>query len=190
MAIYDNNGTTNAELGKVYDNNGTTNTQIGKVYDNNGTTDSLIYSAELVIYKNGAIDSEIGGFTTYNSNSGGTYSTSGTYLTISRPYAGNVIPLTYVKGNKAIDLTSYSTLTFTGYLEAGNGHYVGFDTRSNLDWGSNPQLPAAYVNITATSATSYTLDVSGLSGKYYLWLVEFNTVYQAGGMKLNNIVLK
>lgn len=45
MAIYDNNGTTNAEIGKLYDNDGTTDYQIGKVYDNNGTTDSLIYQS-------------------------------------------------------------------------------------------------------------------------------------------------
>ena len=49
MAIYDNNGTTNYEIGKLYDNNGTTNYQIGKVYDHNGTTNSLIYTAEKLL---------------------------------------------------------------------------------------------------------------------------------------------
>lgn len=49
MAIYDNNGTTNYEIGTLYDNNGTTSYQIGKVYDNNGTTSSLIYNAEYLI---------------------------------------------------------------------------------------------------------------------------------------------
>lgn len=58
MAIYDNNGSTNAEIGKLYDNNGTTSTQIGKVYDNNGTTNSLIYQSETKyvntpVYKSG-----------------------------------------------------------------------------------------------------------------------------------------
>ena len=46
MPIYDNDGTTSHEIGKLYDNNGSANAQIGKVYDNNGTTNSLIYSAE------------------------------------------------------------------------------------------------------------------------------------------------
>lgn len=47
MAVYDNNGTANAEIGKLYDDDGTTNYQIGKVYDNDGTTDSLIYTSAI-----------------------------------------------------------------------------------------------------------------------------------------------
>lgn len=49
MAIYDNNGTNNYEIGSLYDNDGTTNYQIGKFYDNDGTTNSLIYSSEKII---------------------------------------------------------------------------------------------------------------------------------------------
>lgn len=56
MAIYDNNGTTNYEIGKLYDNDGTTNHQIGKVFDWDGTTNSLIYSAEKPIFDNGIVD--------------------------------------------------------------------------------------------------------------------------------------
>ncbi|MBR6518753.1 MAG: hypothetical protein IKT63_03670, partial [Oscillospiraceae bacterium] len=52
MAIYDNNGTTDCEIGKIYDNNGTTDYQIGKVYDNNGTVDSLVYTSSSVIVPN------------------------------------------------------------------------------------------------------------------------------------------
>lgn len=50
MPIYDNNGTTNYEIGKLYDNNGTTNYQIGKVYDNDGTASHLIYQAQSDTY--------------------------------------------------------------------------------------------------------------------------------------------
>lgn len=46
MPIYDSDGTTNYQIGKVYDSDGTTNHQIGKVYDNDGTVNSLIYTAE------------------------------------------------------------------------------------------------------------------------------------------------
>lgn len=46
MPIYDYDGTTSTQIGKVYDYNGTTSTQIGKVYDYDGTTSTLIYSAE------------------------------------------------------------------------------------------------------------------------------------------------
>ena len=60
MAIYDNNGTTNYEIGKLYDNDGTTNHQISKVYDNDGTASSLIYnSAPESIYQNGTLNSEV-----------------------------------------------------------------------------------------------------------------------------------
>lgn len=44
--IYDNNGTTNLEIGKLYDNNGSSNFQITEVYDNNSTSNSLIYKDE------------------------------------------------------------------------------------------------------------------------------------------------
>lgn len=49
MPIYDSNGTTIYQIGKVYDNNGSANTQIGKIYDSNGAVNSLIYSAETVL---------------------------------------------------------------------------------------------------------------------------------------------
>ena len=48
MAIYDYDGTVNAETGKVYDFDGTAKHLIGKVYAGDGTAVSLIYSAELV----------------------------------------------------------------------------------------------------------------------------------------------
>ena len=63
MPIYDYNGTTNYQIGKLYDNNGTTSYQIGKVYDNNGTTSSLIYSAGEYILQNGVAGTLGGGFT-------------------------------------------------------------------------------------------------------------------------------
>lgn len=44
--IYDNNGTTNLEIGKLYDNNGSSNFQIKEVYDNNSTSNNLIYKSE------------------------------------------------------------------------------------------------------------------------------------------------
>lgn len=49
MPIYDNNGTTNYEIGVLYDNDGTTNYQIGKIYDNDGTTNCLIYSSNVTL---------------------------------------------------------------------------------------------------------------------------------------------
>ena len=49
MTMYDWDGTTTRELGKVYDWDGTTSHQLGKGYDWDGTTNNLIYSAELVL---------------------------------------------------------------------------------------------------------------------------------------------
>ena len=46
MAIYDNNGTTSYEIGKIYDYDGTSHFQIGKVYDYDGTAHNLVYTAE------------------------------------------------------------------------------------------------------------------------------------------------
>lgn len=49
MPIYDNDGTSNYQIGTVYDNDGTANYRIGKVYDNDGTANSLIYSASVTL---------------------------------------------------------------------------------------------------------------------------------------------
>lgn len=49
MAIYDNDGTANYEIGKLYDNDGTANHQIGAVYDFDGTANALIYTAEQTV---------------------------------------------------------------------------------------------------------------------------------------------
>lgn len=49
MAIYDNDGTANYEIGKLYDNDGTANHQIGAVYDFDGTANFLIYTAEQTV---------------------------------------------------------------------------------------------------------------------------------------------
>jgi hypothetical protein len=45
MSIWQGDGTTNYEVGKVYEGDGTTNYQIGKVYEGDGTTNNLIYTA-------------------------------------------------------------------------------------------------------------------------------------------------
>ena len=49
MPIYDNDGTTNYQIGNLYDADDTTRYQIGKVYDNDGTANSLIYSASVTL---------------------------------------------------------------------------------------------------------------------------------------------
>lgn len=67
MPIYDNDGTTSYEVGKVYDNDGTTSYQIGKVYDNDGTTSYLLYTSDpnQHVFQNGAFDSDFENYTVY-----------------------------------------------------------------------------------------------------------------------------
>ena len=59
MAIYDNNGSTNYEIGKLYDNNGSTSSQIHVVWDNNGTTNSLIYIGQETLFSGVSLDTGI-----------------------------------------------------------------------------------------------------------------------------------
>ena len=49
MPIYDYDGTTTYEIGKVHDYDGTTTHQIGMVHDYDGTVAKLIYTAETVL---------------------------------------------------------------------------------------------------------------------------------------------
>ena len=53
MPIYDFNGTTNQEIGKLYDQNGTTANRISKVYDYNNSTNAEIWTSHY--YKDGQI---------------------------------------------------------------------------------------------------------------------------------------
>lgn len=53
MAIYDHDGTTAYEIGKLYDYDGTTYSQQGKVYDYNGINYSLLYTADKTLLGDG-----------------------------------------------------------------------------------------------------------------------------------------
>lgn len=101
MAIYDNNGTTNSEIGKLFDNDGTSNHQIGKVYDNNGTTNSLIYSAAYNIVP-GITASQI----TRNNIGSHTVNSDGSVTLNCRSGSSN----TRFYFNITIDLTQYSKM--------------------------------------------------------------------------------
>ncbi len=74
MPIYDSDGTTKREIGRVYDRDGTTVREIGRVYDSDGTTKREIWTAEEWLYNNGVMGYGFTGLTgsgssiTYNSN--------------------------------------------------------------------------------------------------------------------------
>ena len=110
--IYDNDGTTSYEIGKVYDNDGTTSYQIGKVYDNDGTTNSLIYNSELKVITDGALQNGYQ-FTNYESNWLSWVGTSGSaYYVVQRApdqaSSGTYRTTVYMK----LPTSQFNTLTF------------------------------------------------------------------------------
>lgn len=124
MAIYDYDGTTNHEIGKLYDYDGTTNYQIGKVYDNNGTADSLIYNAEEIILdaSQGFVANDWnlvanpGVYVVGNvSKNGGKYTHGKGYLQIE-PNSGVILwcdnELFFAYDGVAIDFSQYTKISF------------------------------------------------------------------------------
>lgn len=161
MAIYDNNGTASTEIGKLYDNNGSANTQIDKVYDNNGTASSLVYEAIPYLYNKGDRCTALtGGWTGSARHSVGSWSESNGVMSINC-YG---ITMMWLHTVNMIDLTNYSKLCINVLTSTTGAHqFMGVESSSNYDWPNN--WPDKYVN---TSAGLITLDISGLSGKYYV----------------------
>lgn len=159
----------------MYDNDGTTNSQIGKLYDNNGTTDSLIYTAEQVIYDAGVINTAlVGGLTAYAYKPGTSSSTArkpdvtkgSNYIKVGLEYATALAGSYFV--NNAIDLTniSYIKINVSSIYIANTDNIsvrLGVTTAK-----ANNFTPTKHINITATGTV--TLDVSSLSGTHYIYL--------------------
>lgn len=183
MPIYDNDGTTNYQIGKVYDNDGATNYQIGKVYDNDGTTNSLIYTAEENVLQYGVMNNW-GGYT-----DNGSYSCDGNILQlVATSSYGNYVGVFNVITCQPFNLTGMESITFDVSTTASTSRqseteiYVGVVTTvpSSGEWcstgwqwaGDNAMrfINAKGVPIKEKSniAGSYTIDVSNLSGNYYV----------------------
>lgn len=171
MAIYDNDGTTRYEIGKLYDNDGTTNYQIGKVYDNDGTTNNLIYSAEETIFPPRTTTWTRSGVSTdSNANDERIYTyCNGSSQTNSQMYT-------------TLDLTSFNTITFTatsGY--GGNGfNAVTIDTIVYSSLGSAR-------GISRPNGT-YTIDVSDLTGTHTLYCCVWGSTGNSG-ITLKSLIL-
>lgn len=167
MVIYDNDGTSNSEIGKLYDNDGTTNYQIGKVYDNDGTSNHLVYSAEEQYFP-GTTPSR------YSPGGSGGYTANSTNWSCSISNGTNVNSVTsYLK----INMTGIKTITITGSSTWHGG--VWLSNQSQFD-SKQQQLyhpyyifyspdSSAYVQ-KANYISSVTWDVSSYSGNYYLFL--------------------
>lgn len=168
MAIYDNNGTTSYEIGKLYDNNGTTSSQIGKVYDNNGTTNSLIYQSQVfVIDTSQSVTPNTWGVKAFNDNysevSCSYSATGGVRLNVHNNYGGATEQVQR-------DFAQFSKITiYVSALDIPNTWNkrtrFGINTSSSSDPLGGPGL-SKYVDITSTG--TYTLDISSYTGKGYL----------------------
>lgn len=186
MAIYDNDSTSNYEISKLCDNDGMTNHQIGKVYDNNGTTNSLIYTAEENAFQYG-----VDYYSGYGYVLNGNCSFDGTTLqanAIAVYGSGGGVVNAYTE--KPFDLSGVDTLTFTvsttadTYMQGYTSIYVGVVATLPAATGAwlapgwqdagvpncNRVINAKEVAIVRTAgfAGTYTLDVSDLSGEYYV----------------------
>lgn len=212
MPIFDNDGTTNRQVGKVYDFDGTTNRQIGKVYDFDGTTHHLIYTAEENVLA--------GGVNYYNGvayvcNGSMTSNSAEVRMTLTYRY-GEMGGLINAYTKIPYDLSGVDTLSFTvsgtgdAVVLENTAVYVGVVTTmptANGSWAPSGWQHAGVPNgmrvINAkevaakpvtTTAKTYTLDVSSLSGAHYITLCGANNYgyYQTGStanVTITNVTL-
>lgn len=161
MPIYDYNGSTSTEIGRVYDYNGSTSTEMSKVYDYNGSTSSEVFSAEANLFP--GTDTYAGGWSVSRSGDNGTYVDS---TTISARAT-----TTYTNGKvystSKIDLTNFASLVFTvtNYSKTGNAT-LACGIKATY---SDVYLPADFLSCVQPNANGdFTLDVSSRNGEYYV----------------------
>lgn len=172
MPIWDNNGTTSYEIGKLYDHNGTSATQTGNIYDNNGTTSSLIYSADEQIFPNGyTISTEKNTTQSSLTNVGAFYAnTSNSSGGAGRAYV-------------AFNATGWDTLTVNWSYECGTyttgviGIMKSLPVQANgFNWWLDPPIETAtqqafiFKGNQVKKNQTTTANISSLSGTYYLYL--------------------
>ena len=203
MPIYDNDGTTSHEIGKLYDNNGSANAQIGKVYDNNGTANSLIYTSEYNI------------MTGSNNYTGGWIVCSGPYVQWGSMtnYGSSLAVRTYagqhgdnngacdIRSGGTIDLSGFSTLHFTissysgGFYKsrlgvstvAQNGTSAFGNSDAFLD---NSGVYKTQRNVFFTGNGTFTMNIGDLSGGYYIFIGGVNSTYGSSkSFVISNIYL-
>lgn len=148
MAIYDNNGTTSYEIGKLYDNDGTTSYQIGNAYDNDGTNSYLIYTANApetatILNYSDQVSGITGGWK-FGNKGGYAYHqgwVSGDNAWVMRYSDNNWSGAGWMETNSKIYISGYSKLrlklrTERGYGDAtkGNG-YVYIALKNNASSG-------------------------------------------------------
>ena len=169
MAVYDNNGTANAEIGKLYDDDGTTNYQIGKVYDNNGTTDSLVYNADFILFQANSVNN-LGAWSQQKTDPNGVLSnfaiTSNGYLSTEGPQSGTAKECFNGINSTPIDCSSFSkmivTIVYTCAPYHNSGYYI-FGLSTTKSASSTPNMTKR----TNCTVGTHTIDISSLTGTYY-----------------------
>lgn len=172
MPIYDFNGTTSQEIGKIYDFNGTANSQIGKVYDNNGSASSLVYSGETVLYEANVFNTDAWGALTWKTVGGASYTLNSDSIYASvynDPNKNQWSHVTFGSSNK-VNLVGFSTLNME-VMFAKTTTKAGFLIQSSLDiGGDNPQYSSKTVKYgyctSAEARTTFSFDLSSLQGSY------------------------
>lgn len=194
------NGTDLADIGKLYLYNGTDNAQIAKTYYNNGTDNSLIYTAEESVFQHG-VSCYTAGYTYH----GDMTLEAGSLLLIATAVYGQHGGVINAYTEKPFDLSGVDTLSFTASSETGgtvitnSTLYVGVvqalpeaDGSWAPDGWKNAEVPNSIriinekevvVKLTAAGADNYSLDVSDLSGAYYVTFCATNnhTYIQSSG---------
>lgn len=207
MPVFDNDRTTQHQIGKIYDNDRTTSHQIGKVYDWDGTASHLIYSAEYDVLN----ETDFTIYTTRYANMLGTLVDYGSYLNLSAQcWNGAHDGVVNAISNNTFNLTGMSKLTFTiSGVNTGWGElsiYVGVvaNKPTSSDDGSSSGFTGCGGNVIRIINTkeyalkntrengTYTLDISSLSGNYYITLCAHNSMTQHNqtlGYNISNIVI-
>lgn len=174
MAIYEYDGS-NHQIGELYEWNGSSNSQIGKLYEYDGTKSYLIYTSWNGELLDGADKfTDITGGYDGNNYTGSTwmvnasnnnngiliYSGSGTWHKSGTVYWIDVSAYSRIVFDISAPNGLYTTTTVFGLYSAQNAVY----TNAVKSVGDNN-----YTNLYVKSK-SYTLDISGISGTYFIGL--------------------
>lgn len=194
MPIYDNDGTSNYQIGTVYDNDGTANYRIGKVYDNDGTSNYLIYSTEMNALTEAAFISAC--------TSGCSMTQSSTQLYLYAGYGSSSLSAWYAAAYIPINFSNYSKATVT-YSYSGNyNRYMGFGFGTNTNFTDSTAL-STVISVTfdtgvygaleanPTGSGTVVLDMSSLSGSgYFKAAVCHSSSEDCGQMYLTQILFE
>lgn len=157
------------ELGKVYDWDGTTSHQLGKGYDYDGTTSHLIYSAEQIIFYNGAQGYPVQTYFYKNEGTSGGFNTNNNKITIYSNGSQYQVGFYTVGANIKFNLTGakyIKALINQGY-ESRLWITTQAPTSGDGAQGFYNNSPAKIKTIGATQK-EISLDISAISGEYYI----------------------